>query len=135
MRELNIALGRSCSARVWTNKTISFQVFIDRLRKPCRTQETVAEYQKMNNEERSKVKDHGGFVAGELKDGCRRVNSVISRSMITLDADRLTPEFLRDIEGNMDYEAVLYTTHSSTSESPRAISPSVTPSRTTSGRK
>ena len=120
MRELNIALGRSCSTRVWTNKTISFQVFIDRLRKPCRTQETVAEYQKMNNEERSKIKDHGGFVAGELKDGCRRVNSVISRSMITLDADRLTPEFLRDIEGNLDYEAVLYTTHSSTSESPRA---------------
>ena len=120
MRELSIALGRSSNTRVWTNKSISFQLFVDRLRKPYRTQETVEEYQKMNGTERSKVKDHGGFVGGYLKDGCRRVNSVQSRSMLTLDADRLTPEFLREVDEKLEYEAVLYTTHSSTSENPRA---------------
>ncbi|MBR6172396.1 MAG: hypothetical protein IKQ49_04430 [Eubacterium sp.] len=120
MRELSIAYGNSRNAKVWTNKTITWENLKIRLRNPLRTAETVEAYKTMKKADRDMAKDHGGFVAGLLKEGKRQIDHVLSRSMITLDGDSLTKDFVCDFARRMPYASLLYSTHSSTPEAPRA---------------
>lgn len=119
MRDLGIAYGASRQALKWSNKTISFENLKERLKHTLRTPESAEEYAKMSKADRDQAKDHGGFVAGVLIGGRRKVDTVESRSMISLDGDRIDAAFLDGFEENMPYTAALYTTHSSTEEKPR----------------
>lgn len=110
----------SPTAKKWSNKTVKFDNLKERLKTTMRTTESADEYAKMSKAQRDAAKVHGGFVAGALKDGRRKVETVEKRSMITLDGDRITKEFLDDYENIITYTSVLYTTHSSTQEDPRA---------------
>ena len=74
----------------------------------------------MSKAQRDAAKDHGGFVGGVLEGGRRKTDTVQSRSMIALDADRISPEFLDSFEETVPYASVLYSTHSSTEHAPRA---------------
>ena len=65
------------------------------------------------------MKDHGGFVAGALKGGRRKIDTVELRSMLALDGDRIDKSFLENYEENAPYTSLLYTTHRSTEENPR----------------
>lgn len=119
MRELNIAYGNNRQAKRWVNKTIRFDDLKERLRVPIRTTESAEEYAKMSRAQRDTAKDHGGFVAGVLKGGRRKVDTVESRSMVALDGDRIDARFLENYETLCPYTSALYTTHSSTEENPR----------------
>lgn len=119
MRELNIAYGNNRQAKRWVNKTIKFDDLKERLRVPIRTTESAEEYAKMSRAQRDAAKDHGGFVAGVLKGGRRKVDTVESRSMVALDGDRINAAFLESYESLCPYTSALYTTHSSTEENPR----------------
>lgn len=90
----------------------------EKLQNPIRTAETAAEYHAMKKSERDAVKDKGGFFAGTLKGTRRRATEVISRSMITLDHDRLEQGCFDDFA--FKHCTIVYTTHSHTSEAPRA---------------
>ena len=114
MRELNIAYGNNRQAKRWVNKTIKFDDLKERLRVPIRTTESAEEYAKMSHAQRDAAKDHGGFVAGVLKGGRRKVDTVESRSMVALDGDRINAAFLESYESLCPYTSALYTTHSST---------------------
>ena len=120
MRDLAIAYGNSRQAKKWSNKTVKFDDLKKRLQSTMYTTESVEEYKKMSKAGRDAAKDHGGFVAGVLKGGRRKVDTVEKRSMIALDGDRITNEFLDDYENIVTYTSVLYTTHSSTVDEPRA---------------
>ena len=85
MRELNIAYGNNRQAKRWVNKTIRFDDLKERLKVTIRTTESAEEYAKMSRAQRDTAKDHGGFVAGVLKGGRRKVDTVESRSMVALD--------------------------------------------------
>ena len=119
MRQLAIAYGNNRQAKTWSNKTIKFDELKERLKVTIRTPESVEEYAKFNKAKRDSVKDHGGFVAGALKGGRRKIDTVEYRSMIALDGDRIDKEFLDNYEANAPYTSVLYTTHSSTDAEPR----------------
>ena len=58
-------------------------------------------------------------MAGALKGGRRKIDTVELRSMIALDGDRIDKTFLENYEENAPYTSLLYTTHSSTEENPR----------------
>ncbi len=120
MRDLAIAYGNSRQAKNWVNKTIQYGDLKERLKVTIRTTESAEEYAQMSKAQREAAKDHGGFVCGVLKDGRRKIDTVEKRSMITLDGDRLTRQFLDSYEITCPYTSVLYTTHSSTEENPRA---------------
>lgn len=94
MRELNIAYGNNRQAKRWVNKTIGFDDLKERLRVTIRTTESAEEYAKMSRAQRDTAKDHGGFVAGVLKGGRRKADTVESRSMVALDGDRINADFL-----------------------------------------
>ena len=119
MRELNIAYGNNRQAKRWVNKTIRFDDLKERLKVTIRTTESAEEYAKMSRAQRDAAKDHGGFVAGVLKGGRRKVDTVESRSMVALDGDRIDAAFLDSYETLCPYASALYTTHSSTEENPR----------------
>lgn len=119
MRNLNIAYGNSRQAKIWVNKTIRFDDLKERLKTTIRTTESAEEYAKMNRAQRDAAKDHGGFVAGVLKGGRRKIDTVEVRSMLALDGDRIDRAFLDNYETLCPYTSVLYTTHSSTDDKPR----------------
>ena len=119
MRNLAIAYGSSRQAKTWTNKTITYAELKERLKVTIRTPESAEEYAKFSKTKRDEVKDHGGFVAGALKGGRRKIDTVELRSMLALDGDRIDKAFLENYEENAPYTSLLYTTHSSTEENPR----------------
>ena len=82
MRELSIAYGNSRSAKQWSNKTIRFGELKERLKVTIRTSESAEEYARFPKSKKDTAKDHGGFVAGVLKGGRRKIDTVESRSMV-----------------------------------------------------
>ena len=118
MRELAFCLGNSRAALVWHPGKMTMDALWEKLQNPIRTAETAAEYRSMKKSERDAVKDKGGFFAGTLKGTRRRATEVISRSMITLDYDRLKPGCFDAFA--FKHCAIVYTTHSHTPEAPRA---------------
>ena len=119
MRELKIAYGSSCFAKVWSNKTITFDALCERLKNTIRTPETVEEYPKLSKVERDRAKDKGGMVGGWLKQGRRKAANVECRSMLTHDIDSADPDFLERYRMLNQYASCLYSTHSHTPEAPR----------------
>ena len=96
MRELNIACANSRSTKHLTNKKITLSALKERLKVTIRTTESAEEYARLPRAKRDAAKDHGGIVAGVLKDGRRKIDTVVSRSMVTLDGDRLAEECLAE---------------------------------------
>ena len=119
MRDLNIAYGNSCMAKKWSNKTITWEALKERLKTTIRTSESVEEYHKMKRGEKEGIKDKGGFVGGQLKEGRRKRENVVSRSMLTLDVDLADPNFIESYSMLSPYSSYIYTTHSHTPEAPR----------------
>ncbi len=119
MRDLAIAYGNNRQAKKWVNKTTSFDELKERLKVTIRTTESAEEYAKFSKAQKDNAKDHGGFVAGALKGGRRKIDTVELRSMVALDGDRIDKTFLENYETSAPYTSVLYTTHSSTDENPR----------------
>ncbi|WP_353852824.1 virulence-associated E family protein [Dehalobacter restrictus] len=119
MRELAIAYGNNRQAKKWVNKTTSFDELKERLKVTIRTTESAEEYARFSKAKKDNAKDHGGFVAGALKGGRRKIDTVELRSMVALDGDRIDKTFLENYETSTPYTSVLYTTHSSTDENPR----------------
>lgn len=119
MRSLAIAYGNNRQAKTWVNKTIAYDELKDRLKVTIRTSESAEEYAKMKKADRDLAKDHGGFVAGALAYGRRKVDSVEFRSMLALDGDHVAKDFIALYESVAPYTSFLYTTHSHTPDNPR----------------
>ena len=94
MRNLPIAYGNSCYAKTWANKTTTWDELCGRLETTIRTTETAEEYPKMKKDDRDRAKDKGGFVGGSLRDNRRKRETVVCRSMLTLDADATEVGFI-----------------------------------------
>lgn len=119
MRDLPIAYGNSSHAKFWSNKSTTWEELCERLKTTVRTTETVEEYSKMKKSDREAAKDKGGFVAGHLKDNRRKVDTVVCRSVLALDGDKLEKGFFDRFKAGCPYAAAFYSTHSHTPESPR----------------
>lgn len=117
---LTIATGASRTAKLWHNREMTWDDMLGRLRTTRRTGETVAEYKAMKKSDRDQRKDVGGFVGGELKNGRRLQQNVVSRQLVCLDADSPGKDFLLDVDLALDGCAwAVYSTHSHTPEAPR----------------
>ncbi|CEQ11354.1 virulence-associated protein e [[Clostridium] sordellii] len=117
---INIAIGRSRKEINYVNKSISYLDFINNYLKDTKyTKENYKEYINFSKDIQDNIKDVGGFVGGFLKDGKRRKDTVINRSLVTLDADFAYENMIEDIEKNCDFAMCIYTTHKHTKENPR----------------
>lgn len=116
---MKIAYGDSRTAKKWKNNEISWEDFCRRVSTAQVTTETVEEYRKMTKARRDAIKDVGGFVAGHLKDGRRKVGNVLCRSMLTLDMDYGMPGILDELKMLTDFKMCVYSTHKHTPDAPR----------------
>lgn len=119
MRELKVAYGGSRNALKWSNKTLTFDELCERLKTTIRTPETAEEYPRLPKDERDNIKDKGGLVGGHLREGRRKVDNVLCRSMASHDVDTPDNGFLARYREQHKYASVLYSTHSHTPEAPR----------------
>lgn len=120
MRKLSFCFGNSRQAAAWYPTQMGLDELWDRLVTPIRTPETTEQYHKMKKGEKDAIKDKGGFLAGTLKGTRRKKSDVVSRSMITLDCDKLNPAFFEEYEFLGSYLSIVYTTHTHLPEAPRA---------------
>jgi hypothetical protein len=113
MNELDISFGKHRADTNWKPEYLTWDELIERLRKLRRTAETMAQYDKLDNIRRHKIKDGPAFVGGLVRGGRRKKENVDTRSLITLDVDHGNEGFLFSAElvlGGCAY--VLYSTHS-----------------------
>ncbi|MFK7695389.1 VapE domain-containing protein [Paenibacillus sp. HJGM_3] len=111
--ELDISFGKHRADTNWKPEYLTWEEFVDRLRKVRRTGETMAQYDAMSVPNRGKAKDGPAFVGGLVRGGRRKKEAVDTRSLITLDVDRADDGFLFACElilGGTAY--VIYSTHS-----------------------
>jgi hypothetical protein len=93
---------------------------VEKLRIPEITNEFMAEYAAMSNEDRTEIKDVGGYIAGELEGGRRSKATVKNRCIVTIDADdaRMS-DWKTFVLANPGMQVCCHSTHSSTPEQPR----------------
>ena len=116
---IQIATGNSRMEKRWNNVEMELDEFIERISHTIRTAETVEQYMKMTKAKQDAIKDVGGYVAGRLKGGRRKKDSVEYRSIITEDIDHAVPGLIEQIEMLQDYRCFIYSTHKHTPENPR----------------
>ena len=116
---MKISVGNSRTSRAWKIKEMSWEDFIQRCSETIRTAETVQEYRKLPKGQQDNIKDVGGFVGGELRNGIRKKDTVVNRCMLTLDADYADDDFWEQIELFFDFRCLIYSTHKHTPERPR----------------
>ena len=110
---MKIAIANSRTDKKLKNKEMSWEEFTKRCSSTIRTTETVEEYRKMNKGDKANIKDRGGFVAGELKEGRRKNGMVRCRSALTLDMDYAEPGSWERITLLFDFKCCVYSTDSS----------------------
>ena len=119
MRELKIAVANSRKAKTWNNREITWEAFVERLSSTQKTIESIEEFLAMKRGEQDEIKDVGGYVMGHLKEGKRRVGSVLCRSCVTLDMDFATPGIMEYVKKKLSYKGCAYGTHKYTPDKPR----------------
>lgn len=111
-RGLIVSVGDSRKCTNWRGVQMTWEELTKRLRSVQRTSETVQQFANMSTEERSNVKDVGGFIGGSVRNGSRKASDVDFRQLVTLDADYAGENFWRDFVMLNEYTACIYSTHS-----------------------
>ena len=108
---MKISVGNSRTSRAWKIRELSWDEFATKCSETIRTAETVQEYRKLPKGQQDNIKDVGGFVGGELRNGIRKKDCIINRSLLTLDADYADEDFWEQIEMFFDFRCLIYSTH------------------------
>ena len=121
-RPINISTAGSRRAAVWQQQTLLVSELWEKLRVPARGAETIEAYLRLKKSQQDDLKDVGGFVAGTLRGGRRRADTVQSRDVLTLDLDNIPPggtdDILRRVDG-LGCGYCVYSTRKHRPESPR----------------
>lgn len=118
-KPVSMAVASNHKAVKWKNTSLNWSEFLNKLSSTVRTKETMKAYNAMSKTEQGEVKDVGGFVGGYLKNGRRKAENVMNRSIITLDIDFADEGILDDLSMMADYAYAVYSTHSHRDFSPR----------------
>ena len=121
---LKIAVGEKHLGKV-KNKTVTWGALVNKFQTPqIDQQHTLPQYLALSKDRQNDLKNVGYFVGGHCDNGTRNNGSVKTRSVITLDADALTPAQMFDLKAGFSeyqaYEFLLHTTRKHCNEAPRA---------------
>lgn len=117
---LDISFGKNRTDTNWKPEYLSWEEFVDKLRKVRRTRETMEQYDNMSSSDRSKTKDGLAFVGGLIRGGRRKKENVDIRSLITLDADYADEHFMFSVDLVLVCKNyVIYSTHSHRPDKPK----------------
>lgn len=117
--EISVSIGKSRKEIRWKNRDLMWSLFVQKLSGTHVTAETLTEYLKADKSRQAEIKDVGGFVGGVLSEGRRKADSVLSRSLVTLDVDNASLDFWDNFTMYYDNAAVVYSTHKHSPDKPR----------------
>lgn len=121
-RKLLISTGGSRKATHWPKSEIMWTEFVEKLKVPVRSPETIDEYFAMPKTKQDDLKDVGGFVGGTFVGDRRKASNVEGRDLITLDLDNIpagqTGDILKRVSG-LGCATVVYSTRKHTDYAPR----------------
>lgn len=89
---ITITTGASRKSTAWNPQKILWSEFIEKLRHPVRSTETLHSYLNLPKSKQDDLKDVGGFVGGTFKTTQRKSDGVTGRDLITLDMDNIPTE-------------------------------------------
>lgn len=111
-RKFTLSVAGSRKASVWKSQELMWSEFITRVSVPHKSNETLAEYKDMKKMQQDELKDVGGYMGGILKDGRRRNENLLGRTLITLDADGIPPGGTQDVLKRVSSLGCAYIVHS-----------------------
>ena len=121
-KKLRISVAQNRKSLKWFTEELNWSDFITKISKPIRTTETYEQFIRMKKSQQDELKDVGGFVAGELKDGRRKAENVLNRCLISLDADHIASGQTNKILGllsGLGCAYAVYSTRKHCSDKPR----------------
>lgn len=121
-RKIQVSIAGTRKTKRWPRTEIFWSEFVDRLRTPARSPETMEEYLAMPKAKQDELKDVGGFVGGTFAHDIRKAAYAEGRDLVTLDLDQIQPgeteEILKRVHG-LGCAAVIYSTRKHTGYAPR----------------
>lgn len=96
-KKIMITIGENRKSINWKRQELLWSEFIEKIAKPIITTETFEQFLKLKKSEQDELKDVGGFIGGTLKGNRRKAENVISRCIVTLDADNIEAGKTNDI--------------------------------------
>lgn len=88
-RKLQISTAGTRKSTHWPKSTILWSEFVEKLKTPVRSTETLEEYLAMPKSRQDELKDVGGFVGGTFSCDRRKASYVEGRDLVTLDLDNI----------------------------------------------
>ena len=121
-RKLQISIAGSRKALQWPRSTVMWSEFVERLRTPVRSTETMEQYLALPKAQQDELKDVGGFVGGIFTGDRRKAGCVEGRDLLALDLDSIpaggTADILKRV-GGLGCAAVVYSTRKHAEYAPR----------------
>lgn len=121
-REISICTGASRHTKEWLNTKIQWSTFVNKLRNPLRSTETLEEYEKLSKDRQGVLKDVGGYVGGEFKGNHRTAQELKSRDILSIDLDNIpaneTDTIIKKVRSG-GCAAVIHSTRSHRPDKPR----------------
>lgn len=121
-RMLHISTAGSRKATQWPESAILWSEFLEKLKTPVRSTESLDEYLAYPKARQDELKDVGGFVGGTLSGGRRKAVNITGRDLATLDLDNVpagqTDDILRRVDG-LGCVAAVYSTRKHSGYAPR----------------
>lgn len=121
-RKIQVSIAGTRKTKHWPRTEIFWSEFVDRLRTPVRSPETMEEYLAMPKAKQDELKDVGGFVGGTFAHDIRKAAYAEGRDLVTLDLDQIQPgqtdEVLKRAH-SLGCAAVVYSTRKHTGYAPR----------------
>lgn len=115
-RKYTLTVFKNRRVPIGSRLELTWPEIVERFRTPEITEESFDEYQAMTNEQKTDVKDVGGYVAGELASNRRSKAALQNRQIVTIDVDHADPDFLGWIRLMFAPTYLVHSTHSSTKE-------------------
>jgi putative DNA primase/helicase len=121
MRDLVISKGTSRKDQKWKNVKCTWDKLKAKLARTTKTPETMKEYLSFSKTKQDEIKDIGGFVGGELKEGKRRKGYINFRDVLTLDLDSIpaTADIVFQADMSYNFSYCIYSTHKHKPDAPR----------------
>ena len=116
MEKYCLTVFRNRRVPIGSRLDLTWEEIVEKFRTPVITDESVAEYEAMDNEQKTDVKDVGGYVAGEMTSNRRSKAALINRQIVTIDVDHAPQNFVTQMHLLFDPVYLLHSTHSSTAD-------------------
>lgn len=121
-RSLRISTAGSSKSTYWPKSDILWSEFVERLKTPVRSTETLEDYIKLPKSRQAELKDVGGFVGGTFSGDRRKESYVEGRDLLSLDMDNIpagqTTEIVKRV-GGLGCAAAIYSTRKHAEYAPR----------------